>query len=74
MKPQLYVREFTMTALGVPYAGHQLSVNCLRPSANSQESSPQEPSGPYPGICISSASELLDFGFENTEILQERED
>jgi hypothetical protein len=63
-----------MTALGVPYAGHQLSVNCLRSSANPRNASPQEPSGPYPGICISSASELLDFGFENTEILQGKED
>jgi hypothetical protein len=63
-----------MTAPGVPCAAHPLSVNSLRQSSNSQKSGPQEPSGPYPGICISSASELLDFGFENTEILQGKED
>ncbi|HZC34667.1 MAG TPA: hypothetical protein VE242_03585 [Chthoniobacterales bacterium] len=74
MKPQPDVREFSMTALGVPYVGHQLSVNSLRPSPNPQEPGPQKPGGPYPGICISSASELLDFGFENTEILREKED
>jgi hypothetical protein len=29
---------------------------------------------PYPGINIGSGSELLDFRFEDTEILQEREE
>jgi hypothetical protein len=74
MKPQLYVKNFAMTALGVADAAHQLSAGSLIRSSNTQKSSAQESDSPYPGICICSASELLDFGFENAEILHERED
>jgi hypothetical protein len=74
MKPKLYVGNFDLAALGVAPSAHQLSAGFLTPSIDSRKSNSQEPSGPYPGICTRSASELLDFGFENTEILQERED
>ena len=74
MKPKLYVENFAMTALGVAHAAHQLSAGSLIRSSSPQKSSAQESGSPYPGICICSASELLDFGFENAEILHERED
>jgi hypothetical protein len=74
MKPKLYVKNFAMTALGGAHAAHQLSASSLIRSSNPQKSSAQESCSPYPGICICSASELLDFGFENAEILQGRED
>jgi hypothetical protein len=35
---------------------------------------PTENKSPYPGINVGYASELLDFRFEDTEILQEREE
>jgi hypothetical protein len=70
MKPKIYFENLAMTALGVARAAHELSTG----SSNPQKSSAQEPSSPYPGICICSGSELLDFGFENAEILQGRED
>jgi hypothetical protein len=35
---------------------------------------PTENKSPYPGINIGYGSELLDFRFEDTEILQEREE
>jgi hypothetical protein len=35
---------------------------------------PAENKSPYPGINIGYGSELLDFRFEDTEILQEREE
>jgi len=73
MKPKLYVKNFAMTALGVAHAAHQLSAGFLIRS-NPQKSSAQESDSPYPGICSCSASELLDFGFENAEILHGRED
>ena len=74
MKPKLYVENSPLAAIGVTRAIHQLFVSPLVQSSTREKSSNQEPSSPYPGICICSASELLDFGFENAEILHERED
>ena len=43
-------------------------------STDPQSSPPIEHKSPYPGINIGSASELLDFRFEDTELLQGSED
>ena len=43
-------------------------------SAKPRPSHKPENRSPYPGINIGSAYELLDFRFEDTEILQEREE
>jgi hypothetical protein len=40
----------------------------------SRKRTAQEPGEPYPGIRVRCGSELLDFGFENTEILQGGDD
>jgi hypothetical protein len=43
-------------------------------STNPGPHGPAENKSPYPGINIGTGSELLDFRFEDTEILQEREE
>jgi hypothetical protein len=43
-------------------------------STNPGPVGPAENKSPYPGINIGTGSELLDFRFEDTEILQEREE
>jgi hypothetical protein len=65
MKPKLYGRSFAITVPGTRFQP--------RPR-NSRHAGTPENKSPYPGINIGSASELLDFRFEETEILQERED
>jgi hypothetical protein len=74
MKPELDSRNFPMTAFAVAAGTHQLSASSFIQSQDRPKSGARPASSPYPGICISSASELLDFGFENTQLLQERED
>ena len=57
------------------FAGEQSSFP--RPSSDLTEpwqSRPTENKSPYPGINIGCGSELLDFRFEDTEFLQEREE
>jgi hypothetical protein len=49
----------------------------LSPASRSTDPGPPGPAenkSPYPGINIGTGSELLDFRFEDTEILQEREE
>jgi hypothetical protein len=74
MNPKLSLNNFTMATLGVARAAYQSSAGSLTRPPRSRKDSPEEQNGPYPGICICSASELLDFGFENTEFLQGKED
>ena len=74
MKLKLYVENSPLAALGITDAVHQLFAGHFVQSSTREKSSNQEPRSPYPGICICSASELLDFGFQNAEILHGRED
>jgi hypothetical protein len=74
MKPKLDVENSHLAALGIARAVHQLIAGSWAQSSAREKSGHQEPRSPYPGISICSASELLDFGFENAEILHGRED
>jgi hypothetical protein len=66
---------FIRTGDGSQYPHNTGSLPHLPPKA-----ADQRPTGllkhksPYPGIHIGSGNELLDFRFEDTEILQEREE
>lgn len=57
---------------GLPAREHNLSSHT--PSDPSEPCQPTENKSPYPGINIGYGSELLDFRFADTEILQEREE
>jgi hypothetical protein len=59
---------------GPPAREHRLFSH--PPSAPTEPGQPRpaENQSPYPGINIGYGSELLDFRFEDTEILQEREE
>jgi hypothetical protein len=74
MKPKSYVENSHLVEPGVIGAVHQLFIGSLVQPSTREKSGNQEPRSPYPGIAICSASELLDFGFENAEILHGRED
>jgi hypothetical protein len=74
MKPKSYVENSHLVTLGITDAIHQLFAASFVQTSTLEKSANQEPRSPYPGISICSASELLDFGFENAEILHERED
>jgi hypothetical protein len=75
MKPKRYAKKDSpLAAIGVTQAVYQLFAGPFVQSSSREKFSNQETRSPYPGICICSASELLDFGFENAEILHERED
>jgi hypothetical protein len=74
MNPELYGKNFPMTAFEVTGGTHQLHPSSFIQSQDRSKIGRREASSPYPGICISSASELLDFGFENTQLLQEKEE
>jgi hypothetical protein len=74
MKPKLYVENIALTALGIAHATHPLFSGSSVRTSNPEKSSSQKPGSPYPGISFCSGSELLDSGFENAEILRERED
>jgi hypothetical protein len=50
------------------------SLSAASRSTNPEPRGPAENKSPYPGISIGTGSELLDFRFEDTEILQEREE
>ena len=72
MKPTAYGRNFTTDGPGQP--GERLFPRSpFRPAMPRPTNQPENKS-PYPGIHIGSASELLDFRFEDTELLQEREE
>jgi hypothetical protein len=69
MKPKLYGRSLAIAVPGFPQPTECLfSRFQLRPR-NFQHAGTAENKSPYPGINIGSASELLDFRFEETEIL-----
>jgi len=74
MKSKSDVENSHLAALGIAHAVHQLFAGSWAQSPAREKSSHQEPRSPYPGISICSASELLDFGFENAEILHGKED
>jgi hypothetical protein len=71
MKPNLSMKDQAITALGDFHSVHQQPPGSMSRPARSN---PSRRESPYLGICVSSASELLDFGFENAEILQGEED
>jgi hypothetical protein len=57
-----YPRDTTSFAHPAPHSADQRPTGLLKNKS------------PYPGIHIGSGNELLDFRFEDTEILQEREE
>ncbi|MBV8379041.1 MAG: hypothetical protein JO279_18770 [Verrucomicrobia bacterium] len=69
MKPKLYARSFAITFPGVPQPTEGMLPSCQPGPGNSQNAGIAQNKSPYPGINIGSASELLDFRFEETEIL-----
>ena len=69
MKPKIYGRNFAITIPGFPQAAEFLFPHFQARPRNSQHAGTAENKSPYPGINIGSASELLDFRFEETEIL-----
>jgi hypothetical protein len=74
MKPKSYVENSHLVARGITHAVHQLFAGSFVQTSAWEKAGNQEPRSPYPGITICSASELLDFGFENAEILHGKED
>jgi hypothetical protein len=69
MKPKLYGRSLAITVPGFPQPAECLFSRFRPRPRNSQHAGTAEDKSPYPGINIGSASELLDFRFEETEIL-----
>jgi len=69
MKPKLYGRNFAITIPGFPQTAEFLFPHFQARPRNAQHAGTAENKSPYPGINIGSASELLDFRFEETEIL-----
>jgi hypothetical protein len=69
MKPKLYARSFVITIPGFPQPPEFLFPHFQARSRKSRHAGTAENKSPYPGINIGSASELLDFRFEETEIL-----
>jgi hypothetical protein len=69
MKPKLYGRSFAITIPGFPQPAEFLFPHFQAWPRNSRHAGTAENESPYPGINIGSASELLDFRFEETEIL-----
>jgi hypothetical protein len=83
MNPNLHERHFLLVASGLflrpGRKGNSTLGHGLRPRTPSRvtdppPSNPPENKSPYPGIIIGCGNELLDFRFEATEILQEREE
>jgi hypothetical protein len=69
MKPKLYGRSFAITLPGLPQPTECLFPRFQRRPRNSPHAGTAENKSPYRGINIGSTSELLDFRFEETEIL-----
>ena len=69
MKTELYGRCLTTRGPGFPQG-----TECQPRPRSARSVRTAESQSPYPGIYIGSASELLDFRFKETEILQEGED
>ena len=59
---------------GLPAREHSLFSHSPSDPSEPGQPRPTENKSPYPGINIGYGSELLDFRFEDTEILQEREE
>jgi hypothetical protein len=74
MKPELYGRSFALTVPGLPQPRECFFPHFQPSPRTSRHAGGAENKSPYPGIYIGSASELLDFRFKETEILQEGED
>jgi hypothetical protein len=82
MNPNQDGRHFMLLASGLflrpGNPGNSMPGNSsLSPAARSTDPGPPGPAenkSPYPGINIGTGSELLDFRFEDTEILQEGEE
>ena len=80
MNPNQDGKHFMLLASGLfrSNPGHSMP-GSSSPSAASRSTNPIPPGpaenkSPYPGINIGTGSELLDFRFEHTEILQEGEE
>jgi len=69
MKPELYDRSFAITVSGFPQPAECFFPRYQTRPRNSRHAGTSENKSPYPGMNIGSASELLDFRFEETEIL-----
>jgi hypothetical protein len=69
MKPKLYGRSFAITVPGFPHPAEFLFPHFQARPRNSRHAGTAENKSPYPGINIGSASELLDFRFEETGML-----
>lgn len=83
MNPNQDGRHFILMASGLyqrpgkhPRSTRERSLFSRSPSDLTEpwQPRPTENKSPYPGINIGYGSELLDFRFEDTEILQEREE
>jgi hypothetical protein len=73
-KTQIIRQKLAITVPGLPQPTECLFPRFQPRPRDSRYAGTAENKSPYPGINIGSASELLDFRFEETEILQERED
>lgn len=74
MKPKLYSRSLATTVPGFPHPTECFFPDFQPRLQNSRHAGRAENKSPYPGIYIGYASELLDFRFKETEILQNGED
>jgi len=69
MKPKLYDRSFAITVPGFLPPAECSFPRFQTRTTDLRHAGPGENKSPYPGINIGSATELLDFRFEETEIL-----
>ena len=74
MKTELYGRCLTSGDRGFPQDTGGVFPHFQPRPRSARTVRTAENQSPYPGIYIGSASELLDFRFNETEILQEGED
>ena len=74
MKTELYGRCLTIRDRGFPQGTEWFLPHFQPRPRSAQTARIAENQSPYPGIYIGSASELLDFRFNETEILQKGED
>jgi len=74
MKPDLYGRCLTIGGPGFPQRTECFLLHFQLQPRSSRTVRTVENQSPYPGIYIGSASELLDFRFKETEILEKGED
>jgi len=83
MNPNVQRRHFLLVASGLflrpgrksnSISGHGLRQGTPSRITDPPPLNPKQNKSPYPGVNIGCGSELLDFRFEDTEILQESEE